>query len=107
MKLTLLAAAVAALTGTGAIGHVPRPLVVFVHGRNQLGTDTTALRRQWESDVDSGLAAAGETPLRDDEVRLAWYADVLDPESDADCAIVSNDTVSMTLGVFARGLISL
>jgi endonuclease G len=80
---------------------------VFVHGRNQLGADTALLRRSWENALDSGLTAAGDAPLRDGDVRLAWYADALDPESDADCAIATNDSVSVTLSVFARGLLSL
>jgi hypothetical protein len=108
MKLMLLAASVAAFSAVG--GHhaaAPRPLVIFVHGRTQLGADTTAMRRQWESVIDSGLVAAGEPALRDEDVRLAWYADALDPESDADCAIAANDTVGVTLGLFARSLVSL
>jgi hypothetical protein len=48
--------------------------------------------------------------LRDEDVRLAWYADVLDPESEATCsderaqAKIDDDVAD--LGVFARGLFS-
>jgi hypothetical protein len=108
MKLMLIGVAAAALTAVGGRdGTAPRPLVVFVHGRNQLGADTAAMRKQWEAALDSGLVASGEAPLRDEDVRLAWYADVLDPESDSDCATATNDSVSATLGLFARALFSL
>jgi endonuclease G len=82
----------------------PRPLIVLVHGRGQLGGDTALLRREWAADLDSGLVAAGEPNLRDEDVRLAWYADVLDPESDADCVIAQSDSVSIGFAAFARGL---
>jgi len=109
MKHTLFAAMVAAASALGSRytdAATPRPLVVFVHGRNQLGADSVALRREWEAQLDSGLIANGAPPLEDDDVRLAWYADALDPESDADCAVTSNDTVSASLGLFARGILS-
>ena len=110
MKLLLLAVGAATIASASSAAVRPTsalpPLVVFVHGRNQLGADTSDLRRRWEAELDSGLAAAGESPLRPADVRLAWYADVLDPESDADCATTSNDSVSVGLGEFSRGLLS-
>ena len=84
----------------------PRPLVVLVHGRRQLGQDTASLRREWKRDLDSSLALVGMPRLRDEDVRLAWYADVLDPESDSVCtATTSTDSDSLTFGDLARGLL--
>jgi hypothetical protein len=103
--MRIITLALAALTlGTIAARkpEAPRPLVIFVHGRGQLGADTAMLRRDWQRDLESGLSAAGEQVLRDEDVRLAWYADVLDPESDADCALASRDTADVGFATFAR-----
>jgi hypothetical protein len=103
----------AALTVVGAAAHdastatsrLP-PIVVFVHGRGLLGQDTAALRREWKRDLDSSLALVGMPRLRDEDVRLAWYADVLDPESDSLCATTAlNDADSLSFGDLARGLL--
>ncbi|HEY8176709.1 MAG TPA: hypothetical protein VIF32_13500 [Gemmatimonadaceae bacterium] len=103
----------AALTVVGAAAHdastatsrLP-PIVVFVHGRGLLGQDTAALRREWKRDLDSSLALVGMPRLRDENVRLAWYADVLDPESDSLCATAAlNDADSLSFGDLARGLL--
>ena len=88
------------------VGTAPRPLVVFVHGRGQLGQDTASLRREYERDLDSALALVGMSKLRDDEVRLAWYADVLDPESDSVCTnSISRVSDSLSFGDLARGFL--
>jgi hypothetical protein len=82
------------------------PIVVFVHGRGLLGQDTAALRREWKRDLDSSLALAGMPRLRDQDVRLAWYADVLDPDSDSLCTMTAvNDGDSLSFGDLARGLL--
>lgn len=83
----------------------PLPIVVFVHGRGQFGQDTAALRREWKRDLDSSLALVGMPRLRDEDVRLAWYADVLDPDSDSLCTIVAGDADSLGFGDLARGLL--
>jgi hypothetical protein len=112
----------AALTFVGAVPRdvhtaASRPIVVFVHGRGQLGQDTAAVRREWKRDLDSSLALVGMPRLRDEDVRLAWYADVLDPQSDDQCATStlndadsthSSDSLganSIGFGDFARGLL--
>jgi hypothetical protein len=59
-----------------------RPVVILVHGRGHLGQDTAALRREWKRDLDSSLTLVGMPRLADADVRLAWYADVLDPDSE-------------------------
>ncbi|HMC57387.1 MAG TPA: hypothetical protein VKH19_19555 [Gemmatimonadaceae bacterium] len=63
-----------------------RPIVILVHGRGQFGQDTAALRRDWTADIDSALSKAGVPALPSSDVRLAWYADALDPDSSYSCA---------------------
>jgi hypothetical protein len=53
-----------------------------VHGRGQLGRDTAALRAHWERALGAGIATlTGRPLLAPGDVRLVWYADVLDPAS--------------------------
>ncbi|HEY0997034.1 MAG TPA: hypothetical protein VGD77_13660 [Gemmatimonadaceae bacterium] len=64
-----------------------RPVVLLVHGRGRIGDDTASLRRDWERALNEGLQGIGAAArLRDGDVRLVWYADVLDPRSDAGCS---------------------
>lgn len=63
----------------------PRPLVILVHGRGQLGSDSAAVRREWKNELDAALTSRGFPKLRDEEVALAWYADVVDPDVVAAC----------------------
>ncbi|MEX2179091.1 MAG: hypothetical protein WD801_10305 [Gemmatimonadaceae bacterium] len=63
----------------------PRPLVLLVHGRGQLDVDTASLRRDWQRELNSSLASVGLPRLEDGDVRLAWYADLLDPEVSNEC----------------------
>jgi pimeloyl-ACP methyl ester carboxylesterase len=106
LVLPIFAALTVAGTAARNVGTTPpRPIVVFVHGRGQLGQDTAALRREWKRDLDSSLALVGMPRLRDEDVRLAWYADVLDPDSDSLCTIVAGDADSLGFGDFARGLL--
>jgi hypothetical protein len=83
-----------------------RPVVVLVHGRGQLGQDTAALRRGWKRDLDSSLTLVGLPRLADEDVRLAWYADVLDLETDTGCTAATSDSVSLGFGAFTRGLLA-
>lgn len=85
----------------------PHPIVIFVHGRGQLGQDTAQLRREWKRDLDSSLMLVGMPALRDDEVRLAWYADVLDPDSESSCAREAVSSDSLGFGEVARGFLAL
>jgi hypothetical protein len=84
--------------------RAPGPVVVLVHGRGQLGQDAEALRREWRRDLNLSLRRLGADTLADADVRLAWYADVLDPESDSGCAVTS-DSASLGIGAFARVLL--
>jgi hypothetical protein len=98
MRLSLFAAALLAFATACAQGQPPRPLVVLVHGRGHLEDDTAALRREWKRHLDTALTRAGAAPLRDEEVRLAWYADVMDPSREAVCGRgpVGNDSTGIT-----------
>ena len=106
MRLSLFAAALLAFATACAQGQSPRPLVVLVHGRGHLGDDTATLRRAWARPLDTALARAGAAPLRSGDVRLAWYADVLDPSRDAVCARgLAGNADSIGMATFARDLL--
>jgi len=81
-----------------------RPIVVFVHGRGQFGMDSSSLRREWEADLDSSLGPAGVPLLRDGDVRLAWYADALDPHTSNDCSVTMSQ--AGTVDVDARDVLT-
>lgn len=62
----------------------PRPLVLLVHGRGQLGRDTASLRLELTRALQRGATAATGAPLlADDDVRLVWYADAVDARDTA------------------------
>jgi len=82
-----------------------RPLVILVHGRGHVGADTAWLRREWKRDLDSSLTLVGLPRLRDEDVRLAWYADILDPESDPRCTKATTETRTGDVAPFMRGLL--
>jgi hypothetical protein len=64
----------------------PHPVVLILHGRGMLGRDTAALRLAWSRSLQQGaVALTGASPIENDDVRLVWYADVLDASSDAGC----------------------
>jgi endonuclease G, mitochondrial len=59
-----------------------RPVILLLHGRGQLGRDTADIRRDWEHALEVGVGGLTRQPLIDtNDVRLVWYADVLDPAS--------------------------
>jgi len=63
-----------------------RPLLLFVHGRGHLDRDSARVRVEWERSLRLGARELETGPLFDDaDVRLVWYADVLDPRSDEGC----------------------
>lgn len=63
-----------------------RPLVLVVHGRGQLGRDTAVLRREAYHSLARGIARLDSgVVLREDDVRLVWYADVLARPDEARC----------------------
>jgi pimeloyl-ACP methyl ester carboxylesterase len=69
-----------------------RPVILLVHGRGLLDRDTSGLRRFWQQAIESGGRALTRAPLLEDgDVRLVWYADVLDPTSSAGCDFAARD----------------
>jgi hypothetical protein len=59
-----------------------RPVILILHGRGQLGRDTARVRAEWERALEVGIGALTQRPLIDSgDVRLIWYADILDPAS--------------------------
>jgi pimeloyl-ACP methyl ester carboxylesterase len=87
LALLVFAAAVA-----GARQDRGRPLVLLVHGRGMLDRDTAATRKLWVNGLASGLRTlTPSSPIGDRDVRVVWYADVLDPRSTLGCDYTSTD----------------
>ena len=110
MRFFTLAFAFAATACAALPYHAPaRPIVVLVHGRGQLDADTALLRRDWKRDLDSSLTMAGlpAGTLGNSDVRLAWYADILDPRDENGCTQAQPSGDSTDFGDFARGFLSL
>jgi len=54
--------------------------------------DTVATRKMWQRALASGARTLTADPLVGDrDVRLVWYADVLDPRSGASCDYAAGD----------------
>lgn len=87
MKLALIMAA--ALVSSAAAQT--SPVVVFVHGRTSAESDTGMLRREWKSALNASLTDNGYRAIGDRDVRLAWYADVLDPMAEGCPRASEND----------------
>ena len=103
MRFPVLAVALLALASACVDAQPRRPLVILVHGRGHLGDDTSSLRREWKRHLDTALTRAGAVALRDEDVKLAWYADVMDPSAEVSCAngtTISRD--SLGFETFAR-----
>jgi hypothetical protein len=63
-----------------------RPVVLLVHGRGLQDRDSAALRKQWVDALRSGESKiTPNAPIEDKDVRVVWYADVLDPRSVSGC----------------------
>ena len=59
--------------------HGGRPIVLLVHGRGFLSRDSVAFRRQALSALREGaFRATGDSLFGDDDLRLVWYADLMD-----------------------------
>jgi len=69
-----------------------RPVVILVHGRAMLDRDTAATRKMWLNALTAGGKSITALPLLSDrDVRVVWYADVLDPRSSAGCDYALSD----------------
>ncbi|HEX4684187.1 MAG TPA: hypothetical protein VH277_15830 [Gemmatimonadaceae bacterium] len=91
----LIVAAFAGLTGGSLLaqgGQSGRPILLLVHGRGMLDRDTALARKLWVDALRTGAATMTRSPVFDDgDVRVVWYADVLDPASDAGCDYAAAD----------------
>jgi pimeloyl-ACP methyl ester carboxylesterase len=69
-----------------------RPVILMLHGRGMLDRDTALLRTLWLEGLRKGATGATAKPtVSDADVRLVWYADVLDPSSTESCNYTSTD----------------
>lgn len=63
-----------------------RPVILLVHGRGMQDRDSVGARKQWVDALHSGAASLTHSASFDDtDVRVVWYADVLDPHSSEGC----------------------
>jgi len=101
-----LALATAALGASQDPGRAtPSPVVLIVHGRGVAAADSAALRREWVRALEAGLAHSGLRDVRDRDIQVAWYADVLDPAAEPGC--MATDSLVAGFGTMARGFLSL
>lgn len=76
----------AAVAQTLTLEPPPRPLVLVVHGRGQFGRDTAVMRREAYVAMKEGMRPlAPADTLREEDVRLVWYADALAHPGEARC----------------------
>lgn len=69
-----------------------RPVILLVHGRGMTGHDTAATRTMWLDALIAGAKSVSKASLiADRDVRLVWYADVLDPMSADRCSYAPTD----------------
>lgn len=69
-----------------------RPLILLVHGRGMLGRDTAGTRKLWFNALGAGAKAlTSERMLDTQDVRIVWYADVLDMRSGESCDYAPSD----------------
>lgn len=69
-----------------------RPVILLVHGRGLQDRDSASARREWVDALRAGAATLTRSPTIDDaDVRVVWYADVLDPSSSESCTYAATD----------------
>lgn len=85
--LTALAHAPEPVAGPPTLqSTAPRPVVLLVHGRGLHDRDTASVRRAWRDALDDGIArVSGHRLLREDDLRLVWYADALTSDAEPAC----------------------
>ena len=82
----LAMASLAALAAVAPPADRGRPVILLVHGRGMLDSDTADTRRLWFNALISGSKTiTRDSLLAERDVRVVWYADVLDPRSNAGC----------------------
>jgi hypothetical protein len=90
---SLLAGLLGALVFAGSVhAQRGRPVILLLHGRGLQDRDSVAMRKQWMDAIRSGLTTVTRSPTFDDsDVRVVWYADVLDPRSTDVCDYAATD----------------
>ena len=79
---------------------------MLVHGRISAESDTSMLRREWKSALNASLTDRGYRALADGDVRLAWYADALDPTSEG-CTRAAEDEPGLdAIGFLISAIVS-
>ena len=79
LALTLAVSATVAGDTQARLAAPPRPVILVVHGRGFLSRDSAAFRREALQALREGSArATGDSLLEDGDVRLVWYADLMD-----------------------------
>lgn len=69
-----------------------RPVILLVHGRGMVDHDSAATRKFWVDALRGGVkGVAGDSLVTERDVRVVWYADVLDPRSVASCDYDATD----------------
>src|SRR5262245_11394497 len=69
-----------------------RPVILLVHGRGMNDRDTAATRKLWFNALPSCASTLSKSPMIDEhDVRVVWYADVLDPRSTDGCDYAGTD----------------
>jgi pimeloyl-ACP methyl ester carboxylesterase len=92
MRRLLLVLSALVATALPARAQRGRPVILIVHGRGMLGRDTAATRKLWLDGLRSGAATMTRAPtIEDGDVRVVWYADVLDPKSSEGCDYAPED----------------
>src|SRR5690242_14020475 len=88
----LVLAGLLALTAGALPDDRGRPVILLVHGRGLVDRDSAATRKLWLDGLMSGFATITRDPaVTERDVRVVWYADVLDPRSNAGCDYDRND----------------
>jgi pimeloyl-ACP methyl ester carboxylesterase len=84
--------AVAPAARSQSVADRGRPVILMLHGRGMLDRDTALLRNLWLEGLRKGASGAtAKATVSDTDVRLVWYADVLDPASTESCEYASTD----------------
>lgn len=88
----LAIAGLATLAAVAPTADRGRPVILLVHGRGMLDSDTADTRRLWLDALVSGSKTiTRDSLLAERDVRVVWYADVLDPRSSAGCDYAPKD----------------
>lgn len=83
----LLGAAVGFATppAPGPEAPPPRPIVLMLPGRGLPVQDSATLRQEWRLALNRGLTTVGGRWLTEDDLRVVWYAEALDPRAPVEC----------------------